>query len=104
MSAGELNRSSSADVDDFIDRIDSYALEIDENLCRDNQAHLIQFNYFLFPAVFHNRKGLWAIVRDCLLSPLFWSVTEKSSLSDTDRVFFFSFSLFYFLFRFFYFM
>ena len=88
MSAGEENRSSSAHVDDSIDRIDSYALETDANLCRGNQVHLIQFNNFLFPAVFHNRKGLWAIVRECSLSPLFWSGTQKSSLSDTQRVFF----------------
>lgn len=32
MSAGEVNRSSSAHVDDSIDRIDSYALETDANL------------------------------------------------------------------------
>lgn len=64
MSAGEVNRSSSAHVDDSIDRIDSYALETDANLCRGNQVHLIQFNNFLFPAV-----GLWAIVRDRLLCP-----------------------------------
>ena len=95
MSAGEVNRSSSAHVDDSIDRIDSYALETDANLCRGNQVHLIQFNNFLFPAVFQNRRGLWAIVRDCLLiMPLFLSGTQKSSLSDTQRVFFlFFFSL-----------
>lgn len=101
VSAGEVNRSSSAHVDDSIDRIDSYALETDANLCRGNQGHLIQFNNFLFPAVFHNRKGLWAMVRDCLLSPLFWSGTQKSSLSDTQRVFFLFFSLFYFFLDFF---
>ena len=104
MSAGEVNRSSNADVDDSIDRINSYALETDANLCRGNQGHLIQFNNFLFPAVFRNRKGLWAMVRDCLLSPLFWSGTQKSSLSDTQRVFFFFFFSFLLFFRFFYFM
>ena len=37
--------------------------------------------------------------------PLFLSGTQKSSLSDTQRVFFFfSFFLYHFLFRFFYFM
>ena len=101
MSAGEVNRSSNAHVDNSIDRINSYALETDANLCRGNQSHLIQFNNFLFPAVFHNRKGLWAIVRDCLLNPLFWSGTQKSSLSDTASFFFFSFSLFYFFLDFF---
>ena len=93
MSAGEVNRSSSAHVDDSMDRIDSYALETDANLCRGNQVHLIQFNNFLFPAVFQNRRGLWAIVRDCL-SALFLPGTQKSSLSDTQRDFFlFFFSL-----------
>lgn len=63
-------RRSNADVDDSIDRIDSSALETDANLiCRDNQVHLFQFNNSLFPAVFQGRKGLWAIVRDCLLCP-----------------------------------
>ena len=103
MSAGEVNRSSNAHVDDSIDRINSYALETDANLCRGNLGHLIQFNNFLFPAVFHKRKlVLWAIVRDCLLSPLFWSGTQKSSLSDTQRVFFlFFFPFLFFIFRFF---
>ena len=52
MSAGELNRSSNAHVDDSIDRINSYALETDANLCRGNQGHLIQFNNFLFQLYF----------------------------------------------------
>lgn len=98
LSAGEVNRSSNAHVDNSIDRINSYALETDANLCRGNQGHLIQFNNFLFPAVFQNRKGLWAIVRDCSLSPLFWSGTQKSSLSDTQRVFFSFLFLFFILF------
>lgn len=96
MSAGEVNRSSSAHVDDSIDRIDSYALETDANLCRGNQVHLIQFNNFLFPSVFQNRRGLWAIVRDCLLCPSSGRGLRRVVYQTHSEFFFlFFFSLFY---------
>lgn len=97
MSAGEVNRSSSAHVDDSIDRIDSYALETDANLCRGNQVHLIQFNNFLFPAVFQNRRGLWAIVRDCLLCPSSCRGLRRV-VYQTHSEFFFSFLFLFIIF------